>query len=218
MYASAANFIVTLREYDEEFLLRPRVIATQYDTVMGCCGMANKPDRRGAITDARLGLRQQMLELRKPGRTRVEIALITCCTRSYVSLIRKRLDGTLGMLADMSRGGGPRASLRARSAKAERRVQRLVDGKCQNQLLLRSSLWSCGAIRELIRWKFDIRLSIEHRKFKAREKWENAEISSGAAEGIRSDGSPHPGYATPGQASIVKIPPVQRASRSSRRS
>ena len=207
MYASTANSIVTLREYDEEFLLRPRVIATQYDTVMGCCGMANKPDRRGASTDVRLGLRQQMLELRKPGRTHVEIAQITCYTRLYVSLNFKRLDWTLKMLVDMSRGGGARASLRARSAKAERRVQRLVDGKCQNQLLLRSSLWSCGANHELIRWKFYIRLSFEHPEVEAREKRENAEISFGAAKGIRPDGSPHRGCATPGQTPMVKIPP-----------
>ena len=105
MYASTANSIVTLREYDEELLLSRRVTATQYDTVMQCCGIANKPDRRGASTDVRLGLRQQMLELRKPGRTHVEIAQITGYTRSYVSTMLKRLEGTPEMLEGMSRCG-----------------------------------------------------------------------------------------------------------------
>ena len=101
-----------------------------------------------------------MLMLREQGKTHVEIAQITGYTRSYVSTMLKRLEGTPEMLEGMSRGGRPQGSLRALSAKEERRAQQLICGKCPDQLSLPFALWTRGAIRELIRRKFDIRLSI----------------------------------------------------------
>jgi transcriptional regulator len=54
-----------------------------------------------------------MLALRERGKTHVEIARITGYTRSYVSTMLERLEGTPEMLEAISRGGRPRGSLRA---------------------------------------------------------------------------------------------------------
>lgn len=122
--------------------------------------MPKKPDRRSASTDVRLELRRQMLLLREQRKTHVEIAQITGYTRSYVSTMLKRLGGAPKMLEGMSRGGRPPGSLRALSAKQERRAQQLICGRCPDQLSLPFALWTRAAIRELIRREFAIRLSI----------------------------------------------------------
>ncbi|MDA8349133.1 MAG: winged helix-turn-helix domain-containing protein [Pseudomonadota bacterium] len=101
-----------------------------------------------------------MLMLREQGKTHVEIVQITGYTRSYVSTMLKRLEGAPQMLAGLARGGRPQGSPRALSAKEERRAQQLIRGKCPDQLALPFALWTRGAIRELIRREFDVRLSI----------------------------------------------------------
>ncbi len=98
--------------------------------------------------------------LREQGKTHIEIAQITGYTRSYVSTMLKRLVGAPEMLEGMSRGGRPQGSLRALSAKEERRAQQWICGKCPDQLSLPFALWTRSAIRELVRREFGIRLSI----------------------------------------------------------
>ena len=122
--------------------------------------MSKKPDRRRASTDVRLELRRQMQLLHAQGKTHVEIAQITGYTRTYVSTMLKRLASAPAMLESMSRGGRPHGSLRALSAKEERRAQALICGKCPDQLSMPFALWTRAAIRELIRKEFSIRLSI----------------------------------------------------------
>lgn len=122
--------------------------------------MPKKPDRRSASTDVRLELRRQMQRLREQGKTTVEIAAITGYTRSYVSTLLTRIADRPAMLEGMSRGGRPPGSLRALSAKEERRAQTLICGKCPDQLSMPFALWTRAAIRELIRREFGIRLSI----------------------------------------------------------
>lgn len=102
-----------------------------------------------------------MLMLREQGKTHVEIAEITGYSRSYVSMMLKRLEGAPQMLEGTSRGGRPEGSLRALSAKEERRAQQLICGKCPDQLSLPFALWTRAAIRELVRGEFGIRLSIQ---------------------------------------------------------
>ena len=101
-----------------------------------------------------------MLMLREQGKTHVEIAQSTGYTRSYVSMMLKRLEASPEMLEGMSRGGRPQGSLRALSPKEERRARQLICAKCPDQLSLPFALWNRGAIRELIRREFDSRLSI----------------------------------------------------------
>lgn len=122
--------------------------------------MPKKPDRRQASTDVRLELRRQMQLLQAQGKTHVEIAAITGYTRTYVSTMLKRLANEPTLLEGMSRGGRPQGSLRALSAKEERRAQTLICGKCPDQLAMPFALWTRAAIRELIRKEFGIRLSI----------------------------------------------------------
>jgi transposase len=98
--------------------------------------------------------------LREQGKMHVEIGQITGCTRSYISTMLKRLKGAPELLEGMSRGGRPQGSLRALSAKEERRAQQLICGKCPDQLSLPFALWTRAAIRELIRREFGVRLSI----------------------------------------------------------
>ena len=88
--------------------------------------MSKKPDRRRASTDVRLELRRLMQLLQAQGKTHVEIAEITGYTRTYVSTMLKRLASEPALLKSMSRGGRPQGSLRALSAKEERRAQALI--------------------------------------------------------------------------------------------
>jgi len=122
--------------------------------------MPSKPDRRRATTEVRLELRRQMLLMREQGKTHVEIAQITGYTRTYVSAMLSKLAAQPQMLQGMSRGGRKLGSLRALSAKEERRAQTLICGKCPDQLSMPFALWTRGAIRELVRREFGIRLSI----------------------------------------------------------
>jgi transposase len=122
--------------------------------------MSKKPDRRRAPTEVRLELRRQMLMLREQGKTHAEIAQITGYRRPYVTSMLKRLSAAPQLLESMSRGGRPQGSLRALTAKEERRAQQLICGKCPDQLSLPFALWTRAAIRELIRREFDIRLSV----------------------------------------------------------
>lgn len=122
--------------------------------------MPKKPDRRSATTDVRLELRRQMLMLREQGKTHAEIAQITGYQRPYVTAMLKKLAATPQLLEGMSRGGRPQGSLRALTAKEERRAQQLICGKCPDQLSLPFALWTRAAIRELIRQEFDVRLSV----------------------------------------------------------
>ena len=122
--------------------------------------MPKKPDRRRATTEVRLELRRQMLMLREQGKTHAEIAQITGYRRPYVTAMLKRLSAAPQLLEGMSRGGRPQGSLRALTAKEERRAQQLICGKCPDQLTLPFALWTRAAIRELIRREFDIRLSV----------------------------------------------------------
>jgi transposase len=98
--------------------------------------------------------------LQAQGKTHVEIAAITGYTRTYVSTMLKRLAREPALLEGMSRGGRPQGSLRALSAKEERRAQALICGQCPDQLSMPFALWTRAAIRELIRKEFGIRLSI----------------------------------------------------------
>lgn len=122
--------------------------------------ISKKPDRRQATTEVRLELRRQILLLREQGKTQLEIAQITGYRRPYVALLLKQMAAQPQMLEEISRGGRPVGSLRALSAKEERRAQRLICGQCPDQLSMPFALWTRAAIRELIRREFGIRLSI----------------------------------------------------------
>jgi transposase len=119
-----------------------------------------RKDRRRASTDARLELRRQVVELRAMGKTMVEISAITGYARTYCSTLLKKLNDAPERLEALPRGGRPKGSKRALSAKEEREAQRLICGKFPDQLQLPFALWTRVAIRELIRVRFDVRLSI----------------------------------------------------------
>lgn len=60
----------------------------------------------------------------------------------------------------LPRGGRPKGTERALSAKDEPEAQRLICGKFPDQLQLPFALWTRVVIRELMRVRFDVRLSI----------------------------------------------------------
>lgn len=119
-----------------------------------------RKDRRRASTDARIELRRQVLELRAMGKTMVEISAITGYARTYCSTLLKKLADQPKALEVLARGGRPKGSKRALSAKDERRAQELICGKFPDQLHLPFALWTRQAVRELIRVRFGIKLSI----------------------------------------------------------
>jgi transposase len=119
-----------------------------------------RKDRRRASTDARLELRRQLVELRAMGKTMVEISAITGYARTYCSTLLKKLRDEPEGLEVLPRGGRPKGSKRALSAKDERAAQNLICGKCPDQLQLPFALWTRAAVRELIRVRFGVRLSV----------------------------------------------------------
>lgn len=117
-------------------------------------------DRRRASTDARIVLRQQVLALHAQGRTKTEIALITGYARTYVSTLVRTLSADPAQQDTVARGGRPIGVRRALSPADERRAQHLICGKYPDQLALPFALWSRAAIRELVRVKFGVALSV----------------------------------------------------------
>ena len=119
-----------------------------------------RKDRRRASTDARLELRRQLVELRAMGKTMVEISAITGYARTYCSTLLKKLSDEPERLEVLPRGGRPKGSKRALLAKDERAAQNLICGKFPDQLQLPFALWTRAAVRELIRVRFGVRLSV----------------------------------------------------------
>ena len=119
-----------------------------------------RKDRRRASTDARLELRRQVVELRGLGKKMIEISAITGYARSYCSTLLKKLSDEPKRLEVLRRGGRPRGSKRALSAKDERVAQKLICGKFPDQLQLPFALWTRVAIRELICVRFGVKLSV----------------------------------------------------------
>lgn len=94
------------------------------------------------------------------GKTMVEISAITGYARTYCSTLVKKLAEQPEALEVLARGGRPKGSKRALSARDEREAQRLIGGKFPDQLQLPFALWTRVAVRELIRTRFGVRLSI----------------------------------------------------------
>jgi transposase len=117
-------------------------------------------DRRRASTDARIELRRQVIALRAMGKTLAEISAITGYAKTYCSTLCKRLQGKPGALEGLARGGRPKGAKRALPARDERRARDLICGKFPDQLSLPFALWTRAAVRELIRVRFGVRLSI----------------------------------------------------------
>lgn len=119
-----------------------------------------RKDRRRASTDARIELRRQVVELRAMGKTMVEISAITGYARTYCSTLLRKLSAEPARLESLPRGGRRVGAKRSLSIKAEREAQRLIQGKFPDQLQLPFALWTRSAIRELIRTRFGVKLSI----------------------------------------------------------
>ena len=84
------------------------------------------------------------------GKTMVEISAITGYARTYCSTLLKKLSDEPERLEVLSRGGRPKGSKRALSAKDERTAQNSICGKFPDQLQLPFALWTRAAVRELI--------------------------------------------------------------------
>jgi transposase len=117
-------------------------------------------DRRRASTDARIELRRQVVELRAMGKTLSEISTITGYAKTYCSTLCKTLKKKPAALEPLARGGRPKGVRRALTCADERKAQAPICGKFPEQLHLPFALWTRVAVRELIRTRFGVRLSI----------------------------------------------------------
>jgi len=117
-------------------------------------------DRRRASTDARIELRRQVIALRAMGKRLAEISAITGYAKTYCSTLCKRLRDKPEALEGLARGGRPKGAQRALSARDERQARVLICGKFPDQLSLPFALWTRAAVRELLRVRFGVRLSI----------------------------------------------------------
>jgi transposase len=119
-----------------------------------------RKDRRRTSTDARIELRRQVIELRATGKTLAEISAITGYAKTYCSTLCRQLHERPEGLDSLSRGGRPPGVKRALSRRDEQKAQLLICGKFPEQLQLPFALWTRAAVRELIRVRFDVRLSV----------------------------------------------------------
>jgi hypothetical protein len=101
----------------------------------------------------------RLVELRAMGKTMVEISVITGYARTYCSTLLKKLSDEPERLEVLPRGGRPKGSKRALSAKDERAAQNRICGKFPDQLQLPFALWTRAAVRELIRVRFGVTVS-----------------------------------------------------------
>lgn len=119
-----------------------------------------KPDRRRASGDARAALRQQVLALRREGRTFPEISRITGYARSYCVTLAGKLAAAPHLASVVARGGRPKGAGRHLTAKQETRALRWICGGCPDQLQLPFALWTRRAVQELFWRRFGVRMPI----------------------------------------------------------
>lgn len=119
-----------------------------------------KPDRRRASAEARAELRQQVLALRREGRTFPEISRITGYARSYCVTLAGKLRRQPHLAPVVARGGRPTGTGRHLTAKQEARALRWICGGCPDQLQLPFALWTRRAVQELFRVRFGVRMPV----------------------------------------------------------
>jgi len=119
-----------------------------------------KPDRRRATTEARVELRQQVVALRRDGKTFPEISRITGYARSYCVTLAGKLAEAPQRAGVVARGGRPKGTGRHLTATQEARALRWICGGCPDQLQLPFALWTRRAVQELFRRRFRVMMPI----------------------------------------------------------
>jgi len=94
------------------------------------------------------------------GKSLEEISVITGYAKTYCSTLCKQLQGHPEALETLSRGGRPQGVKRALSRSEEGKAQTLICGKFPEQLQLPFALWTRAAVREMIRVRFAVKLSV----------------------------------------------------------
>lgn len=117
-----------------------------------------KSDRRTTTIEARVELRQQLLALRREGKSLVEISRLTGYARSYCSTLARQFEEAPKSAAVLNRGGRAQGTGRKLTERQESQVQRWICDKYPDQLRLPFALWTLRAVQELIRTRFGIRL------------------------------------------------------------
>jgi len=105
-------------------------------------------------------LRQQVLALRREGKTFPEISRITGYARSYCVTLAGRLARAPHLARVVARGGRPTGTGRHLTAKQEARALRWICGGCPDQRQLPFALWTRRAVQELFRMRFGMRMPI----------------------------------------------------------
>ena len=119
-----------------------------------------KTDARKLSTEVQQELRNQIIRLRKQGRTNREIAQVVGVSEPHASSVwHKYQEGgkTAIRLKQRGRRTGEKKTL---SDEQEREIQRLVIDKMPDQLKLPFALWTREAIRQLIQRRFGIMMPI----------------------------------------------------------
>src|SRR3989304_4797839 len=119
-----------------------------------------KTDARKLGKEVQQELRNQIIRLRRQGRTNREIAQVVGVSEPHASAVwHKYQEGGKAAIRVKNRGrrNGEKKTL---SDEQEREIQRLVIDKMPDQLKLPFALWTREAIRQLIQQRFRVMMPI----------------------------------------------------------
>ena len=117
-----------------------------------------KIDARKLSTDAQQQIRNQVIRLRKQGRTHNEISAITGVSRSICSTWWALYQKEGNKALKIKKRGRPKGSCRTLTPDQEKELQKAIQDKCPDQMKLPFALWTRIAVQQLISqlWNIDM--------------------------------------------------------------
>jgi len=119
-----------------------------------------KIDARTLKQDVQEAQRQQIVRLRKDGRSNKETAEIVGVSESHCSRVWKRYQKEGDNAISKGTRGRRHGEQRNLTAEQEAEIKRLLIDKVPNQLKLSFALWTRDAVRQLIEQKYEISMPI----------------------------------------------------------
>jgi transposase len=119
-----------------------------------------KTDARKLSTDAQQEIRNQVIRLREQGYKRFEISSITGIHPSTISGWWKLYKNEGKKALKIKKRGRPTGSNRTLTQEQERQIQKAIYDKCPDQMKLPFALWTRGAVQQLIKQLWSIKMPI----------------------------------------------------------
>lgn len=120
----------------------------------------DKIDSRTLPVDALNERRRRAVKMRLDGTTLQDTAALCEMSRTTVIAAVKAFHAGGWKAVDVARPGRPEGTGRTLTAEQEREVQRLIRDRTPDQLKMVYALWTRGAVAELIRDRFGVKLAV----------------------------------------------------------